>query len=67
MQRHFSNRGEALPEVTARRAGTNRKGPTHPQGRAKGWRQLRPEQWFLHTAQRTPQAKAKPARAGHGS
>jgi hypothetical protein len=58
MQRHFSNRGEALPEVTAARTlvGRKRSGKSEPAPQA-GRRAT--EQWFSRPAETTSRPKKK--------
>ena len=47
MQRHFSNRGEALAEVTAARMLARRKQPAESAFPLQGRRQAEPAQWFM--------------------
>jgi hypothetical protein len=60
MQRHFSSRGEALPEVTAARmlAGGSKRSAKPGLGTQAG-RRVASEQWFSRPAERTPRPKRK--------
>ena len=57
MQRHFSNRGEALAEVTAARMLARRKRSAQSPAPAQGARQIKAEQWFTKPAQLTQRPK----------
>jgi len=57
MQRHFSNRGEALAEVTAARMLARRIRPAEPASATQRGRQAKAAQWF--TSQRTRPKAAK--------
>jgi uncharacterized protein (TIGR02246 family) len=59
MQRHFSNRGEALPELTAARMMASRSRPQKPTSAAESNRRARTRQWFSPPAATTPQPKKK--------
>ena len=57
MQRHFSNRGEALAEVTAARMLARRIRPAEPASATQRGRQAKAAQWF--TSQQTRPKAAK--------
>jgi hypothetical protein len=59
MQRHFSNRGEALPEVTAARMLVGRGRFAQSARTAQGGRQAKSEQWFTKPTATTKQPKAR--------
>jgi hypothetical protein len=59
MQRHFSNRGEALSEVTAARVLTGRKRSAQSAFAAPAGRRAKPGQWFSQPAETTPRPKKK--------
>lgn len=59
MQRHFSNRGEALAEVTAARMLARRKPPAESASTTRGARQTKPEQWFTKQAEMTQRPKTR--------
>jgi len=58
MERHFSNRGEALAEVTAARTLVGRKHLAKPVSNAQAARRTRP-QWFSQPAEVTRLPKKK--------
>jgi hypothetical protein len=65
MQRHFSNRGEALAEVTAARALARRKAQANSALTARARGRFTPEQWFSHPVEAIRQPKQrKPERNG---
>lgn len=59
MQRHFSNRGDALPEVTAARMLAGRGRFAHSARTGQGGRQAKSEQWFTKATATTKQPKAR--------
>jgi len=61
MQRHFSNRGEALAEVTATRMLVGRKGAARSEFTTQG-RRAKPEGWFSQSAETTFRPRKKPSR-----
>ncbi len=63
MQRHFSNRGEALPEVTAAKMLARRNQASETKSAAQLGRHNKAEQWFTKpalTVQRPKLKQAKP-------
>jgi len=60
MQRHFSNRGEAVAEVTAARMLARRKARVKLTFGTRTGRQVTPEQWFSRRVQTTARPKRKP-------
>ena len=61
MQRHFSNRGEPLAEVTAARMQASRK--SAKSGMMREGRRAPTEEWFSHPAEALPRPKRKPSKA----
>jgi hypothetical protein len=59
MQRHFSNRGEALAEVTAARVLARRKAPVNSSFTARTGGRFPFEQWFMKPAVTTQRPKTK--------
>ena len=59
MQRHFSNRGEALAEVTAARVLARRKAPVNSAFTARTGGRFPSEQWFMKPAVTTQRPKTK--------
>lgn len=59
MQRQFSNRGEALPEVTAARVLARRKTHSDAAFAARASARLTPGQWFAHPVQTIHPPKKK--------
>jgi hypothetical protein len=59
MQRHFSNRGEALAELTAARMLAGRGRSARSALTVQGGRQATPEQWFMKPAVTTQPPKTK--------
>ena len=57
MQRHFSNRGEALAEVTAARMLARRKARVNSAFTARAGGRFASEQWFSHAAEAIRQPK----------
>jgi hypothetical protein len=57
MQRHFSNRGEALPEATAARMLASGKRSAKPGLGPRTGRRAAPEQWFSRPAEIIPGLK----------
>jgi hypothetical protein len=64
MQRHFSNRGEALPEITAARMLAGRKTSAHSAFTTRVGRRSKPEQWFVQPAGIPNFPKRKPQQRG---
>jgi hypothetical protein len=60
MQRQFSNRGEALAEVTAARMLARRKRCAGSAFTTQGGRQGKAERWFTKPAEVTQHPKVKP-------
>jgi hypothetical protein len=58
MQRHFSNRGEALAEVTAARTSAGRKRSAQAEFTTQG-RRSKVQQWFSQPVETTTPAKRK--------
>jgi len=58
MERHFSNRGERLAEVTAARTLGGRK-PSAKSAIRRDGRQATIEQWFSHPVEAVPRLKTK--------
>ncbi len=61
MQRHFSNRGERLAEVTAARTLASRKSAKSEMMREG--RRAPAEEWFSHAAEPLSRPKKKPSKA----
>jgi len=61
MQRHFSNRGEALAELTAARMLAGRKRPRKSEFGTQAVRQATTKQWFSQSLATTPRPKRKQA------
>ena len=59
MQRHFSNRGEALAEVTAARMLVSRKRSPQSAFTTQACRRTKPELWFSQPVEATPRPKRK--------
>lgn len=61
MQRQFSNRGEALAQVTAARILARRKGQVNSAFTTRASGRSTPEQWFSHPGEaiRMPKKKTK--------
>jgi len=62
MQRQFSNRGEALAEVTAARMLARRQQSAKSAFAAQGGRPARADQWFLKPSVMTQRSKTKQPR-----
>ena len=63
MKRHFSNRGEALSEVTAARVLVNRKASAKASFRAQTDRRIESPFWSLQRVEvRNPPKKRRPGR-----
>lgn len=62
MQRHFSSRGEALPEVTAARMLARRKQSAETASATQIGRQNKTEQWFTKSSHTVRQPKLKAAK-----
>ena len=60
MQRHFSNRGEALAEVVAARMLARRKRFAESELTVQGGRQGKAAQWFTKPAEAPQRPKPKP-------
>jgi hypothetical protein len=68
MQRHFSNRGEALAEVTAARVLASRKGPGKSALVPSASRRMTSKQWFAKSMEEIRQPrKTRPRRNGEGA
>lgn len=59
MQRHFSNRGEALAEVTAARMLASRGRSKQSRSIAQLGRQAKPQEWFTKRLETTLKPKRK--------
>lgn len=62
MKRHFSNRGEALAEVTAGRGRADRKASLRTAFMTQGDRRATPERWFSRPLEITNRPKGKQPR-----